>query len=98
MIVVLTDEAEADLEEIGDWIARDDPKRAASFVAEIRARCESLGDTPYAFPLVPQHESRQIRRRAFRDYLLFYRVEPDAIVILHIMHGARDFGPIVFPD
>ena len=31
--------AELDLEEIGDYIARDNPPRALSFIEEIRARC-----------------------------------------------------------
>ena len=32
MIVLMTGEAEADLEEIGDWIAEDNPLRAIAFI------------------------------------------------------------------
>ena len=38
MIVVFTAEAEADLERIGDFIAQDNPRRAASFVTELVER------------------------------------------------------------
>ena len=31
--------AELDLEEIGDYIVRDNPRRAISFIGEIRDRC-----------------------------------------------------------
>ena len=98
MIVVLTDQAETDLEEIGDWIARDDPRRALTFVAEIRETCERLAESPRAFPVVPQHGNRGIRRRVFRNYLIFYREQPERVDVLRILHGARDYEPILVPD
>ena len=43
MIVRLTAEAENDLEQIGDYIAEDNPKRALSFVLALRDKCLGLG-------------------------------------------------------
>jgi toxin ParE1/3/4 len=40
----LTPQAEIDLEEIGDYIALDNPKRAVSFIREIRQHCERIAD------------------------------------------------------
>jgi len=34
--------AEVDLEEIADYIARDNPQRALSFIHEIRERCQKI--------------------------------------------------------
>ncbi len=34
--------AELDLEEIGDYIARDNPSRAVSFIREIREQCAKI--------------------------------------------------------
>jgi toxin ParE1/3/4 len=48
--LVFTITARSDLQEIGDWIARDDPRRALAFVAEIEARCEQIATSPRAFP------------------------------------------------
>ncbi|WP_051087037.1 type II toxin-antitoxin system RelE/ParE family toxin [Ancylobacter sp. FA202] len=48
--------------------------------------------------LVPDHEDDGIRRRPHRDYLIFYRIEPAAVEILHILHGAQDFEDVLFPD
>jgi plasmid stabilization system protein ParE len=53
MIVRILPAAEAELEAIGDYIARDNPRRALSFVLEMRDRCMSLADMPLAYPLVP---------------------------------------------
>lgn len=42
MRCVFSPMADLDLEEIGDYIARDNLKRALSFIEEIRARCLTL--------------------------------------------------------
>ena len=98
MIVPISAEAEADLESIGDDIARDNPTRAVSFVQELRAKCMDLSDMPDAFPLVPRYEHRGIRRRVHENYLIFYRGQNDRIVVIHVLHGAMDYAPILFPS
>ena len=97
MIVVLTDAARADLVAIGRYIKADNPRRAESFVAELELRCHQLGTMPKAFPLVPRHEQTGVRRRAYRDYLIFYREARDRVEVLHILHGARDCETLLFP-
>ena len=77
MIVVITEAAEADLEAIGDWIGADNPTRALTSLSELRERCKSLATFPRAYPLVPRYEQLGIRRRAYRDYLIFYRIAED---------------------
>jgi toxin ParE1/3/4 len=47
---------------------------------------------------VPRYEQFGIRRRPFGNYLIFYRVGPDAIEVVHILHRARDFEPLLFPE
>ncbi|MFL5069704.1 MAG: type II toxin-antitoxin system RelE/ParE family toxin, partial [Xanthobacteraceae bacterium] len=42
MNVVITDPAADDLETIGDWIAKDNPVRALTFVRELRVACDAL--------------------------------------------------------
>jgi len=46
--------AEQDLEEIGDYIARDNPNRAVSFIREVRDRCAKITDNPRTAPLRPE--------------------------------------------
>jgi toxin ParE1/3/4 len=87
LIVVFSQRANADLEAIGDWIARDNPGRAISFVAELRNACEALGANPRIYPLLPG--SRTLRKRTFAQYLILYRVRAE-VFIVSIWHGARD--------
>jgi plasmid stabilization system protein ParE len=96
--VIVADEAEIDLEDIADRIAADNPARALSFVRELRTICSTLSDRPLAWPLVPNHERGGVRRRVHGAYLVFFRVVSDAVIVLRILHGARDYGPILFPD
>lgn len=97
MIVVVTDEADADLERIGDFIAMDNPRRAVSFVAELLAACRHLGVMPRAFPLLRPGDDSGVRRRPFRDYVIFYRVGAETVEVLHVLHGSRDYESVLFP-
>jgi toxin ParE1/3/4 len=98
MIVVITAEAETDLEQIASYIAEQSAEIALNFVPELREKCESLADAPRGYPLVPRHEHLGIRRRPFGNYLIFYRIGPDTIEVVHIVHGASDYEPLLFPE
>ena len=49
MRLVFLPQAEMDLEAIGDYIARDNPQRAMSFVRELRERCRKITEAPKAY-------------------------------------------------
>lgn len=98
MIVELTREAERDLERIGDYIARDNPARAVTFLRELRDKCLGLAEMPERFPLVPRYEAVGVRRRVHGRYLIFYRVEADRVAVVHVLHGAQDYEAILFPS
>ncbi|ODT32181.1 MAG: plasmid stabilization protein [Kaistia sp. SCN 65-12] len=98
MKIDFTDAADADLETIGDYIALSNPFRAASFVHEIREKCFGLRENSLAFPLLGSHEASGIRRRVHGSYLIFYRIGPEAVEILRVLHGAREYEQILFPE
>lgn len=97
MKVHFSAEAERDLEVIAYDIARDTPMRALTFLRELREKCAGLADFPERFPLVPRYSAIGVRQRAYRNYLIFYRVEVETVVIIHILQGTQDFGAILFP-
>jgi len=98
MKVLFAEPAESDLEAIGDWIAGNNPLRAASFVSELREACLQIGPRPHAYPIVEHRRNDGIRRRVYGNYLIFYRVTDSAVEIVHVLHGARDYASIIFPD
>jgi plasmid stabilization system protein ParE len=94
MRVRLAPSATADLNDIAAWIRRDSPRRALSFVQELRLRCYELGNAPEAFPFVGRYLGMSLRRRAYRGYLLFYRIG-ETVEVVRILHGARDFDSLL---
>jgi toxin ParE1/3/4 len=87
-----------DFEAIGEYIALDSAWHAVRFVRQLRDICSRLVDFPEAFPLIANFESSGVRRRVHRNYLIFYRVEPDGIEILRILHSAMDYERLLFPE
>jgi toxin ParE1/3/4 len=74
MIVELTNAAEADLESIGDYIARDNPVRALDFVHDFHCNFLDIAEMPLAPSVMPRFEHHGIRRRVHGRYLVFHRV------------------------
>jgi len=74
-----------DIADIVTYIADDNPKAALRFHDEMLKRCEALSATPDMGVQVHSH----VRRLVFGSYLIFYRVMPDRIQIVRILHGAQ---------
>ena len=49
MQLLITPLVAFDLEEIGDYIAQENPIRAGTFVAELRAHCEKICHNPAGY-------------------------------------------------
>lgn len=90
MKVVLSSEAVADLRRIGQFIARDNPRRAASFVDQLRETAKRLAAFPQSFPLVPRYERDGIRRRSWKGYGILYSILPDRVFVHRIIGPGQD--------
>jgi len=91
MKVVFTDRSRSDLRAIAFYIARENPRRAKSFVEHLRAKAREIGDNPSAFPLLESLADRGVRRKVVGSYLIFHQVRNDTVVILRIIYGAREY-------
>jgi toxin ParE1/3/4 len=88
--------AERDLEDIADFIARDNPARAISYIRELREHCRRLLVFPQAASLRPEL-GEGVRLSVFGRYLILYLVHDEALEIRRVVHGARDLdriGPV----
>ena len=95
MRVQFSDDAKADLLEIEAYIAADNPRRALTFIGELRERCRSLSRLPFAFPVVRLRSGVELRRRSYASYNIFYRVKDETVVITRVLHGARDYSRLL---
>ena len=98
MKVVFTEEARANMFAIGDYIARDNPLRALTFLDELEDRCLNLKHHPHAYPVLSRRPLSGIRRLVHGNYNVFYTVAEHEVHILYVMHGAMDYEKILFPE
>jgi toxin ParE1/3/4 len=95
MKVVLTAKAEDDLIHIADYIARDKPEHAISFIRELRDATLQLGDLHGIYPILSRYENLRLRRRVQGNYLIFFRVHRRQVVVVRILNGAMDLDPLL---
>jgi toxin ParE1/3/4 len=91
----VTETAFAELNDIADYIARDNPTAAKAVVARIEEVFERIKDFPEIARVADASGIRIFPVRPF-PYLVFYIIEQDEIIIRNVRHGARrrpDYGP-----
>lgn len=94
MSVVFSRGCENDLEQIADHIAKDNPRRALSFVRELRLAARALALDPESRPKATFDP--RIRRSVYGAYNLYYAVLPGELRFLAIIHGSRADDAVLF--
>jgi toxin ParE1/3/4 len=85
----LTEQAEADLDEVWFHIARDSPANATRFLHRILKQSQLLAEAP-RLGRVRADLAPGLRSFPLGNYLIFYRQLDDGIEIVRILHGSRD--------
>lgn len=91
--LVILPAARADLIEIGDFIAQDNPGRALSFLAEIEAKMQEAAERPESFP-ARDDVCTGLRSARHGRYLIFFLNADEEVQIVRVLHGARDLPRI----
>lgn len=83
-----------DLPGIYAFIAREDPRAAERVLAAIGATWDQLilhpgCGVPYPTRIAELQDVRMLTISDFANYLVFYRLEVDAVRVLYVVHGAR---------
>jgi toxin ParE1/3/4 len=87
--VLIADSALADLKEIVEFVAADNPEAARRLGEKLVTRVLSLATMPERFPF--HDKARGIRKMPLPPFLVFYICDEAALVVnvLHFWHGAR---------
>jgi toxin ParE1/3/4 len=96
--VKLSDDAQADLVEIGTYIAQDSPRRSLSFIRELRRACMELSEMAERFAIVGGKRSGGLRRRPRGSYGIYFEVGEDHVTVIRILNAARDLGSLLGAD
>jgi plasmid stabilization system protein ParE len=89
-----TEIAFSDLSSIAEFIARDSEHYARAFVADAFAASDSLTEFAERGRVVPEFGDANVRELIIRSYRMIYRVQPDWVTILGLIHGARDLAKL----
>jgi toxin ParE1/3/4 len=89
--------AQDDLIEIYDWIAKDSPSRASSFVEKINIRIGALAQSPNLgrIPRHPRLKEYGYRVLILDSYLIFYIIRGQIIEIHRVIHGSRNLDHLI---
>ena len=81
-----------DLESIRDYIGKGSEYYAARFVERVIEAVESLEKFPEKGRRVPESKEKSNRELIFYNYRIIYRIETERVLILAVIHGARNLS------
>ena len=89
MMVRFTAEATTRLRSIHAYIARDSVSQADAMIDRITRRAMALAAFPRSGRAVPEYALETLREVPESPYRIIYRIEPDALQIVTVMHGRQ---------
>ena len=95
--VIIQPSASAEMEAAFLWIADHSPEAAVKWFNELQIAIQGLETFPKRCPLAPENDAFQeeirqlIYGRRTGRYRIFFTIRSDAVHILHVRHGARDY-------
>ena len=94
-VVLKSNLALRDLDEIFDYIAEDSPHHASHYLREMERTLHLLAETPL-IGIVRPDLAPQLRSFVYARHVLFYRVISGGIELVRVLHGARDIAQEYF--
>jgi toxin ParE1/3/4 len=85
-----TPDAITDLDGIWDYIAGDNPAAADRVMDELDEQFMLLSKNPEMGERQPFLADGSFRRFTHRNYVIYYRPLDDGVVLVRVLHGARD--------
>ncbi len=84
---------EGDLDNIADYIAQDNPRRAVTFIQEIRTKIFDIQRNPLIYQFRPDI-GEEARMSTVGNYAILFRLMGEVIRIERIVYGGRDLPNI----
>lgn len=89
--VDITAAAEADVAEIWEYTAQDDPDAANALVLRLEEQINTLERFPERCPLVRENEllGTAYRHLVYEKYRTIFKIIESRVIIMRVLHGAR---------
>lgn len=85
-------QAVRNLNDVLEYVAQASPRGAASIARSALALGDSLATLADRGRVVPEIGREDVREVFAFRYRLMYRIEPERVVVVAFIHGARDFA------
>ncbi|MCI5078217.1 type II toxin-antitoxin system RelE/ParE family toxin [Oricola sp.] len=93
----LTEAARDDLRDIRRHIEKDSPGNSRAFVAELAEKMAFIART--GFTGSPRdHVAQGLRAFPYKRRCIYFRLYPDRVVIVRVLHGAQDVARQSFDE
>jgi toxin ParE1/3/4 len=97
--VIYLRKAQEDIDDITYYIAQDNLEVAVAFFEAVESTCTMLSTMPgigsardYRNPLFAG--LRMFHVKKFENYLIFYQSTDDELLVVRVLHGARDIAAL----
>jgi plasmid stabilization system protein ParE len=94
MRIEWSEPAMLDMAALRTYIAEDSPFRAKLFIQRLFEHVDHLESFPELGRKVPETDMPDIREPVFQGYRIIYRLAPQRIDILTVLHGSRDLSDL----
>ena len=85
--LIFRPQAESELLDARSWYDDQQPGLGRAFAAEVHRAMAAIVEHPLAYPRI-YGETRRVLVHRF-PYAIYFRVMPDELVVLAVMHGRR---------
>ena len=86
--LILRQDAEKDLAQAYKWYNENVPGLGSDFLVVVERALESIQDNPLRFPVIYRNVRRALVKRF--PFGIFFVTEEERVVVLAVMHTARD--------
>ena len=96
--LVYSPEARDDLDEIFDFIAADNPRRARTYIQDIQKACQGLCETPLIGMERPDLRPDLRILPLWRRIVIAYELPAGRVDVLRVFSGGQDYQAILGSD
>jgi addiction module RelE/StbE family toxin len=90
--LVWSSEAKRDLKSIKEYISRDKPQTARSFVKKLKDHARKLETSPELGAVLEEAKHLNLREIVVGNYRIIYKYDGNTVRIVTVCHGARLLG------
>jgi len=96
--LVIAPRAQADLRDVAEYIAKEDPGAALRILVRTEKSIERLLERPFLGPAVVRPPRRDLRKLTIAPYIVFYRVAGAELQVVRLLHSSRDVDDVLLND